>query len=135
MMNAIFQFALAALVLTLAANIPAMEQVEGVVVDLNGRPLARAQVSLDTPGTHAGADVITVFTGEDGRFSIPDPVDEFDIAEPAIRARVLGYEQISSSVNRGDNAALDVTLILRHTGNQAPLAPASAWLERIDDRD
>ena len=108
--------------------------VNGVVVDLNGRPIPQAQVSLKTGAAHAGANVITVFTGTDGSFSLPEAVSGIDDGSSTLLARVLGYEQIdASSVHEGENL-VNVSLIMRRTPNQASVAPASAWLSRITDR-
>lgn len=107
----------------------------GTAVDLNGRPLVNAQVSVRTADTHAGADVITVFTGDNGRFSFPESFSGPDVVDPDLNVRMLGYEQLDMSVVSNSDDAVDVTVVMRKTSNQAAVAPASAWLERIDDRD
>jgi streptogramin lyase len=126
---------IAAAVLGLSASAHAGVSIDGTVVDLNGRPLAQAQVSISTPESHAGADVVTVFTGDEGRFSFPESITELDPVNPGLNVRKLGYEQLNvSATNTGDNA-VDVTIVMRRTSNLAAVAPASAWLTGIDDRD
>jgi streptogramin lyase len=117
----------------LAKSAQAGSRIDGIVLDLNGRPLAQAQVSLDAPDTHAGADVITVFTIADGSFSFPSPINGFDTSDPKLRARALGYEQLSLSIEP-DEDSLDVTIVMRNSPNQADVAPPSAWLAHINDR-
>ena len=121
------------IVLGFAVTALAGTQIDGVVVDLNGRPLARAQVSLTTPDAHAGADVITVFTNTDGRFSIPSAIDGIAAADPDLQARLIAYEHLSLTAERA-NESLDVTIVMRRSANQAAVAPASAWLKGISDR-
>ena len=116
--------------LGLASSAQAEIQVGGVVLDLNGRPLAQAQVSLTTADSHAGADVITVFTDPGGKFSFPESISAVTAADLELKARVLGYEQLTVSTKAAEASddAIDVTVIMRSTPNQATVAPASAWL-------
>lgn len=109
-------------------------QIEGLVVDLNGWPLPQAQVSVTTGPDHAGADVITVFTGPDGRFVFPEPVSTIDDPGLGLMARALGYDQLSVSIEASGAEARVATLLMRRAENQAAIAPASAWLAGIDDR-
>ena len=124
-----------AISLGLAAVAEAAVEIDGTVVDLNGTPLAQAQVSIVTPDSHAGADVMTVFTGDGGRFSFPETISGLDLANPDLNARMLGYEQLNVSAASNSSSAMDVTIVMRRTSNQAAVAPASAWLTRIGDRD
>jgi len=119
----------------LAASAKAAVEINGTVVDLNGTPLVQAQVSIMTPDSHAGADVMTVFTGDDGRFSFPESVDGVDAANVKLDVRVLGYEQLHASAAANGDDIAHVTIVLRRTHNQAAVAPASAWLTRISDRN
>jgi streptogramin lyase len=122
--------------LGLTAGTQAGIQISGVVLDLNGRPLAQAQVSLTTADSHAGADVITVFTGPGGNFSFPESISAVTATDLGLSARVLGYEQLTVSTKAADASddAIDVTVIMRSTPNQATVAPASAWLTGINNR-
>jgi streptogramin lyase len=128
-----YAYGLTGLLIFAAMSAPAETQIDGLVLDLNGRPLAQAQVSLSTPDAHAGADVITVFTDPAGSFSFPSPVNGVAAADPDLQARVLGYEQLSLTAEAGD-ASLDVTIVMRSTPEQAAVAPSSAWLKGISDR-
>ena len=101
--------------------------VSGRVVDLNGAPLAQAMVRVDAADTHAGADVITVFTNEQGQFELPETVSGVD----ALSVQMLDYEELDQSGKAADG---DVTIVMRRRTNQAEVAPASAWLNRISDR-
>lgn len=128
--------AVAILALGLASTARAGVQIGGTVLDLNGRPLAQAQVSLATPDGYAGADVITVFTSAEGRFSFPGDIGGAAGIEANVHARVLGFEQLSLAVQatQAGDEAIDVAIIMRSTPNQAPVAPPSAWLTGIGDR-
>ena len=103
----------------------------GIAVDLNGRPLAGAAIVLDAAGGRQGADFVTVFTGEDGRYSFPEPVA--DTAAANVTLRRAGYRQVGSSA-AADGDDVFVTLIAGAAGNVADTAPASAWLARMSDR-
>lgn len=116
-----------------AAVAQAGTQIDGQVLDLNGRPLAQAQVSLTTPEAHGGADVITVFTAPDGRFTLPTAIAGVPDSGPHLRVRMLDYEQLSSTWKAHDGT-LEVMIIMRRSPNQAAVAPPSAWLKRIVDR-
>jgi len=109
-------------------------QIGGIAVDLNGRPLPQAQVSIRTGDEHRGADYITVFTGTDGRFDFPEPVATVDESGLGLEARVLGYEQISVNEAQAGEDTRDVTIVMRPVSNQAAVAPASAWLAGIEER-
>lgn len=107
----------------------------GSVLDLNGRPLVQAQVSVHTADAHAGANVITVFTDSSGYFSFPENVTVDDGIETALSARALGYEQLDVAAKHKGDESLSATIVMRKTANQAPVAPASAWLKGVTDRD
>jgi streptogramin lyase len=116
-----------------AADARAQMQIDGLVLDLNGKPLAQAQVSLTTPESQAGADVITVFTDADGSFSMPTRITGITAAGPDLKARALGYEHLSLSVESGQQS-VDATIVMRSSRDQAAVAPSSAWLQGIGDR-
>jgi len=123
---------LAGLVLWLSQAAAGVE-IHGRVVDLNGRPIAQAQVLFDPPEPPAGASVVTVFSAADGEFRFPGDHDVRLNTDSVLSARALGFR----TVDRIDNAegnALDITFVLAATQNQVAVAPASAWLRRIDDR-
>lgn len=103
----------------------------GVVVDLNGRPVVGAAVVLDADEGVRGPDYVTVFTGGDGRFAFPDPVD--GVGQVTVRLRRVGYREVGSSAT-ADGDGIFVTLVAAATGNVADAAPASAWLARMADR-
>ena len=118
----------------LALDASAATAVNGIVVDLNGQPRTQAQVLLKTPSSHAGPDVITVFTDSNGRFSFADAITGFDDGDPGLRARILGFEQVGAPLVHADANSAEVTLIVRRVQNQAAVAPASAWLAPIENR-
>ncbi len=104
--------------------------ISGHVVDLNGRPLAQAMVTLDkTPG-QPGPTAVTVFTDENGVFQFPGPQTG---RSPTVK--LLGYRTVDTVVHE-HAGALDVSLILRPEPDQTGVAPASAWLKDLvpDDR-
>ena len=119
-------FAVGALICTTAH---AAAILSGHVLDLNGRPLAQAMVTVErTPG-QPGPTAVTVFTDENGAFRFPGPQNG---QSPTVK--LLGYRTVDSVAHpQGD--ALDVTLILRPEANQAGVAPASAWLKDLVPAD
>ena len=121
----------------LTAGAHAASKIEGQVVDVNGRPVAGAQVVFDRDDGAPGASVVTVFTGEDGRFAFPGRYPEVE-GSASLVVRALDYEQVdvqwTVESNDGNEAALRALLIVRPRANQAAIAPASAWLARIGDR-
>jgi streptogramin lyase len=116
--------------LSFASTATADITITGRVVDLNGAPLPQAMVTVDAAESHAGADVITVFTDQQGLFRLPEPVRDVD----SIRARMLEYEELDQSSQLADGAS-DVTIVMRRRTNQADVAPASAWLAGMSDRE
>jgi virginiamycin B lyase len=124
-----------------AAVVHAAASVEGRVLDLNGRPVAQAQVVFDRDEHATGASVVTVFTDGDGRFRFPGSYADVNADSAAtldVSVRALGYEQLDrvahfAPQSRGTEA-LELTFVLGVADNQAAVAPASAWLGRIKDR-
>lgn len=119
----------------LAASAPASVSLDGTVVDLNGRPIVQAQVTVRTGDSHAGADLITVFTGDGGRFSFPEAVTVADKVESALTARALGYDLLHVTAEGAADDLVNATIVMTSTSNQATAAPASAWLKHVSDRD
>ena len=107
--------------LSFASTATADITITGRVVDLNGAPLPQAMVIVDAAESHAGADVITVFTDQQGLFRLPEPVRNVD----SISAHMLDYEELDQSSELADGAS-DVTIVMRRRTNQADVAPASA---------
>lgn len=128
-------FSLPVLLLSPQAEAADNIAVSGNVVDLNGRPLIKAQVSIETAESHAGADVITVFAGNGGGFSFPENITVDGDIESALSARVLGYRQLEVLATPGGDGNTTATIVMQKTANQANIAPASAWLSGITDRE
>jgi streptogramin lyase len=95
------------------------------VVDLNGRGLAQAMVTVTKQAGAPGASAVTVFTGADGRFRFPDGHEG---STPSVR--LLGFETVDTAAREG---AHELTIIMRPDANQAGTAPASAWLRNVPD--
>jgi streptogramin lyase len=107
-------------------------EIQGRVVDINGRPVQQAQVLLDPPEPAVGASIITVFSDASGVFRFPG---DHEIAAPdnsPLSVRALGFRPVDRIENKEGNS-LKVTFVLTAEQNQAAVAPASAWLERIED--
>ncbi len=122
--------------LGLAATAQAELSVEGQVLDVNGRPLAQAQVTLEWGADAVPATAVTVFTGEDGRFKFPQTFADADGKDLPIVVRALGFEQLQVSVSVKDqrsDATAELIIVMAGTSNRAAIAPASAWLASIDD--
>ncbi|HSD73759.1 MAG TPA: carboxypeptidase regulatory-like domain-containing protein [Steroidobacteraceae bacterium] len=101
--------------------------IDGRVVDLNGRPLQQAMVTVAKEAGQAGPTAVTVFTDDSGRFRFPSDAHG---GAPSVRA--LGYRMIDVGVDSRSQAT-GVTILMRADSNQAGIAPASAWLGRISD--
>lgn len=86
-------FSLPVLLLSPQAEAADNIAVSGNVVDLNGRPLIKAQVSIETAESHAGADVITVFAGNGGAFSYPEYMTIDGDIESALSACIRNLRQ------------------------------------------
>lgn len=108
-------------------------EIQGRVVDINGRPVAQAQLLFDPPEPAAGASVVTVFSDAAGEFRFPGDYGAGTGIDIPLTARALGYRSVDRIVDR-QSRALDVTFVLAAAENQASVAPASAWLGRIGDR-
>src|SRR5690606_164698 len=76
----------------LAAGVHAAPTVEGQVIDVNGRPVAGAQVVFDRDDAAPGASVVTVFTGDDGRFAFPGSYPEATPESVSLVVRALDHE-------------------------------------------
>lgn len=123
-------FAMLALLLPVATQAATLT---GKVIDLNGRPVADAMVTVATglPGPTAQ----TVFTGTDGAFRFPAR-DSFGSGENlAVQLRALDHTLLEHQVRRLQADDLELTLLARPTTNQAGAAPASAWLARAGDHE
>jgi len=109
--------------------------IEGQVLDVNGRPIAGAQVIFNRTERAPGASVVTVFSGEDGRFVFPGTYPEAAPESLSLEVRALDYEQVDMRLlSEGGEGSLHAVLIVRPRANQAAVAPASAWLARVTDR-
>jgi streptogramin lyase len=106
--------------------------ISGIVVDANGNALPGIQVVYTRQPESRGASVVTVFTGSDGRFRFPDDYPERLTEESDIRTRGLGYQQLQRLLD-GDRRAANLTFVMKAVANQVDVAPASAWLHRIED--
>lgn len=105
----------------------------GRVIDTDGHPVSQMAVSVVTYGDH-GAKTITVYTDTKGAFAMPSPVALSNFERPPVQARKIGYEQVGRVTEfLGDYEAVFVTLTMNPVSNQAAVAPASAWLVRMDE--
>jgi streptogramin lyase len=100
---------------------------EGRVLDLNGRALPKAMVTLSKAPGQAGPAAVTVFTDDAGRFRFPETA-----TAGAISAQMLGYRMIESAP-RAEGSAASLRIIMRPDANHAGLAPASGWLANVKD--
>src|SRR5690606_12116589 len=126
-----------AALIAFGAHAQAASTVEGRVMDVNGRPVAGAQVIFDRDDGAPGASAVTVFSGDDGRFAIPGRYPEITPESVPLVVRSLDHEQVGvqwTVEDKGESRSLRATLIVRPRTNQADVAPASAWLARIGDR-
>ena len=112
---------------------------QGQVLDVNGQPVAQVAVLYTRPAGAAGANVVTVFSDASGRFRFPDNYPEARRDSVQLSTRVLGYrlaEVVRSAKPAGQGAeALEFTLLMAREDNQAAVAPASAWLNRLNRAD
>jgi streptogramin lyase len=118
------------LTFVLSSQASADLSIAGRVVNLNAEPLVGAMVSLRTSEAHAGADVISVFTGPGGRFEFPERVE----GVASLEVRSLEYEQLEP-VRELVRDVSDLTIVMQPRRNQAAVAPASAWLTGVGDRE
>jgi streptogramin lyase len=129
-----FRGASALFALLIASVLPATGQaggnVDGQVVDLNGRSLPNAMVTLTKDAGQSGPTAVTVFTDEKGRFTFPE-----GSATGVIAAKSLGYRMVEDAApsSRGDSTR--IRILMRPDANQAGVAPASAWLKGIEPSD
>jgi hypothetical protein len=99
------------------------QNVGGRVVDLNGKPVAGAMVSLTLSAKNAGANVISVFTGARGQFRFPERVESVALLE----VRSLELEQLEPVGELAQDLS-SLTIVMQPRRNQAAVAPASAWM-------
>ena len=114
-----------------AAMAYADTRVSGYVFDLQGAPLPQAMVSLTTGETHQGADVVTVFSDAQGRFSFAQAFGAISDQETPVSVSVPGYEQ-RHVATVSDGQSLQLTVLMQRTPNYAAAAPASAWLKGME---
>ncbi len=115
--------------------------VQGLVVDLNGRALPHAIVTVDRGKQAHGATRTTVYSDDAGHFVFPDFPDAKVSADWRAGTRALGYRQVSPASSPANVAAfavidgslVDLLFVLQRTGNQAASVPASAWLREMPD--
>jgi virginiamycin B lyase len=115
--------------------------VQGLVLDLNGRAVPRAMITLDRGPQARGATYVTVMSGADGRFVFPKFADDTRTTDWRISARALGYRSVSPAM--GPVALLkqaytqgdihDVNFVLQPVADRAATAPASGWLRAVPD--
>ncbi len=107
--------------------------IAGKVLDPNGNALSGIQIIYTRESGAKGASVVTVFSSADGGYSFPEAFPERINNRSNIIARGLGYQQIDRMVNT-DRRSAHLTFVMQPVTNQADVAPASAWLGRIEDR-
>ena len=107
--------------------------IDGYVLDTNGNPVSGVQVIYSRADNARGADVVTVFSSEDGSFRFRDDFPERISKTADITSRALGYQQVSKAVETSRGSA-SITFIIKPVVNQVDTAPASAWLASIGDR-
>lgn len=107
--------------------------IEGQVFDPNGNPLPGIQIIYTREPGARGASVITVFSDADGAYSFPETFPERIDNDSIIAARGLGYQQIDRIVD-ADRRSAKLTFVMKSVTNLVDVAPASAWLGRIEDR-
>lgn len=110
----------------------AIVPVTGHVTDTNGNGVQQASVTVSLGADH-GADLLTLFTNDDGDFASPMPVPVNSPAALTATARKPGYGQIfQSSRPIVDNQPLTLSIIMRASGIADNNAPASAWLAGME---
>jgi streptogramin lyase len=123
---------------SLGAAAQADTTITGQVLDVNGLPVAQAQVTFEPGLGAAGPSAVTVFTDADGAFAFSDALREPEAGGFPLNARALGWAQVSSHVDFSGarrNRRAEATIIMRPTDNVAAVAPSSAWLAQIEDAD
>ena len=124
------------LALVLAGTTQAGVTVEGRVLDIDGKPVGEAKVTLDWGVGAHGAAAVTVFTDEAGKFVFPEAFSKAEAEDLPLQVRAQGFEQLSAtSVLEGkrNNKTADFIVVLKRSANQIDTAPASAWLKTIED--
>lgn len=101
-----------AALIAFGAHAQAASTVEGRVMDVNGRPVAGAQVIFDRDDGAPGASAVTVFSGDDGRFAIPGRYPEITPESVPLVVRSLDHEQVGVQWTVEDKGSLD--LCARH---------------------
>jgi streptogramin lyase/cytochrome c551/c552 len=115
--------------------------VQGMVLDLNGRTVPQAMITLDRGAQARGASHITVFSNTEGRFVLPTLPAGTRMADWHISVRALGYRPVSPAadpvslldVARVQEDVYDLLFVLQPVANRAATAPASAWLQALPD--
>jgi virginiamycin B lyase len=115
--------------------------IQGLVLDLNGRAVPQAMITLDRGTDAQGASHITVLSDTDGRFVLPILPAGARTADWQISVRALGYRPVSPAA--GPVSLLeetyiqddihDLLFVLRPVANWAATAPASGWLQTLPD--
>jgi streptogramin lyase len=100
--------------------------VGGIVLDLNGRPLPQAMVTLAKDAGQPGPAAVTVFTDGNGKFHFPEGT-----ARGNVTAKMLGYRALTPAAMTGADSGKPMRIIMRSESNEAGVAPASAWLAHI----
>lgn len=85
-----------------------------------------------------GADIITVFTGEDGEYHFPDDVSASSLSGASLSVRALGYQQLSPEaspfiLSQNDEKKFSVNFTVKIVNDLSANAPASAWLAKIPE--
>jgi len=132
MKNTILRLGLLAVLIIMAPRLVEASTIKGIVMDINGKPVDGAQLTLASGSVQRGADYVSVFSGPDGRFKFPDSNDWPGSDLPDIRVRALAYELLD--VTPGSASSPEWTVVLKHTLDDSAIAPPSAWLASINDR-
>jgi streptogramin lyase len=108
--------------------------VRGQVLDLNGKPVKQAMVTVEAGPAETGIAAVTVFADDQGVFVFPGKIANVTASKLPVRAAKLGYRQNAVlSDAKGDGVAL--TILMETSAEQAGIAPASAWLRRIPNQE
>lgn len=118
-----------------ASIAPTKTAFSGHVRDLNGAALSKAQVTLEWPAGVEGANAVTVFTDEEGRFAFAEAFDVPGGVRPHVTVRALGFDMVRTtptSADSGDGQAVTLRVLMKRVANEANVAPASAWLANVE---
>jgi len=108
--------------------------ITGAVVDINGKPVSAAMVKFVRGDGVKGADYITVFTDDEGKFNIPKLSDTTIGDNARVWVEKIGFTQISpqkkplSSLNKDG-----LIFVVKPLKNIADQVPASAWFADIEN--